>query len=359
MFVPRRHAEATFENNARRVVFDSENFRMKFDVRHHLASTLNSIGRLTIYNLSQDTENDLMTRNTQVRIRAGYNDDIAYVYVGSVLRVQRGRESGTDRYLQVHLRSGLQAERVITIAREGPLSVQGLIVYIVNKIVDTPPFEKLYVNSASLNHIPITATRSSFAYTGPAKGALSAALSGIAGAGSRRATILADGRPFGGKRYRLSWTIRNAEVVIIKTEQIFDPNGDVRDREGLEAPLNANLIRVSEKNGMLDVPEQLEAGIKVKTLLRPHIKTDDLLEVILPDNIRGDDGYSRNTFYTDKQWRITSVRHNGDTWRGEYFTEVEGRKIETETPTEEERDRDRGFVGPGELERDERTGRPV
>ena len=307
-----RSVQVTVRNQYRQISFDSSAFRITFDVRHKLGSKEGTIGKVEIFNLSANTEDDLLVRNTECEVVAGYRAVRGLIYKGTILRVERGRAK-VDRYLRIHLRTGLPLEGTIRLALGGVNSARTAVRTIVQSLENRPPFENIILVESSLNLIPANATVSSWSFTGPARLALDELMSGIP--------------PVDGL-YRLSWNLKGSHLYIISTnkEREFLGTGE----EGLDEPQDRQLLTLSESNGMLGLPEQLESGIRVRSLLIPGAEVDNLLEIKPPENVRNADfpTGTRTLFYADKQWRVVDVRHAGDSWGGDYYTEFEARELD-------------------------------
>jgi len=308
-----RVAQVTLENENRDTTFHSSSFRMKFDVHHHLANHIASTGKVTIYNLSATTESDLMLQNTKCEVRAGYTELPGLIYYGAIMRIDRGREDAVNRYLIAHLRAGIQLEQTVSIALNGVNTVPNAVRAIVDALKGRKPFDNVILVDSTLNVLPPNAEVVNWSFTGPAKQALDELLGGIP--------------PRDGK-WRIDWTLKGNHLFLTSTNRQHDIIA--RPNTTVERPANAQIIHISETSGMINVPEQLEAGLRVRVLLSANIEPDNLLEITPPASIRGSnpDGFGPKTFYADKQWRIVSVRHMGDTWEGDFFTEIEARQVE-------------------------------
>lgn len=308
-----RYAEVRIKNQFREKTFTSNGFRMRFDVRHTIGSVRGSIGKIEIFNLSAETEDDLLVRNTECELKAGHKDMFSTIYLGSIMRVERGRED-VDRFLRIHLRVGIQLEQTIMIALGGANSARTAVKTIIDALKRDMIFEGVELDESSLNIIPQSAIVRNWSFTGPARLALDELLAGFTPTD---------------QNYRLSWDLVGTTISIVSTnkgrEFLDTGNG------GVEFPPVEQKFKVSETNGLIGLPEKLEAGIRTKVLLTPAVKTNQLMEVLPPMGIRGEGpsgSASSLGFYVGKQWRTVAVRHSGDTWGGDYYTEIEGRILD-------------------------------
>lgn len=307
-----RSVSLTIRNNVREKVFHSEDFRMKFDVRHSVASTSGTIGKVLINNLSASTEDDLFAPSIRCLIEAGYAGNRGIVFDGYIMRSQRGRD-GVDRYITLHLRSAILMEQTITVALGGRNSVASVIRSVVHALKVDERFEGVTLDESSLAIIPADLYLADYSYTGPARLALDQLLMGI-------------GKIKGvdGLTYNLDWTLQDGTIYIIAAGTDLGPLGE---QPAVAKPIDETVFQVSRDLGLLDVPEQLENGVRTRILLNAGVRADQLLEFVGPvgDPRERKDRLPR--FYEYRQFRIVEVRHHGDTWGGDYFTEIEGRNL--------------------------------
>ena len=307
-----RSVQVTIWNNVRRWSFQSEQFRIKFDVRHSLGSTKGTIGKIEVYNLSASTEDDLFAPTIRCTIEAGYQQGRGIIFDGYIMRAQRGRE-GVDRYLVLHLRSATLLEQTISIALAGQNWAGAVIRAVVRAIKADERFESVTLDESSLSIIPAGVYLKNYSYTGPARLALDQLLQGIGKV-----------RGLDNLEYGLNWTLQEGVIYIIPSGLDGGPLGE---QLPITKPVDETVFEVSRKIGLLDVPVQLENGVRVRVLLNAGVRVDQLMQIIAPVGDPRGRLDRKPRFYEDKQFRTVEIRHNGDTWGGDYFTEIEGRNV--------------------------------
>ena len=305
-----RTVKVTVFNNVRQKTFLSQDFRIRFDVRHRLASTKGTVGKIEIFNLNATTEGDLLAPSIRCIVEAGYGIKTGLIFDGYIMRAQRGRQ-GVDRYMTLHLRSAILLEQTISLALGGKNSVRSVIRSIVRAMKEDVRFASINLDEPSLSVIPAGVYLTNWSWTGPARLALDQLLLGVG---------LVEG--LDGLTYRLDWTVKDNTIYILTTDADLGPYAD---QDPVNKPIDETVFSVSEDVGILDVPEQLEHGIRVRILLNAGIRVDQLMKVTAKTRAFRDE--RTPPFYVDQQWRTVDVRHNGDSWQGQYFTEIEAREL--------------------------------
>lgn len=84
---------------------DLSEFRVTFTVRRGDLQTPNSAD-VRIYNLSDQTANRIRKEFTRIVLLAGYAENRATIFEGSIKQVRRGRESAADTYVDVTAADG-------------------------------------------------------------------------------------------------------------------------------------------------------------------------------------------------------------------------------------------------------------
>jgi hypothetical protein len=82
--------------------------RISFSTQHADFETPNRAD-IRIYNLSEETARRVQKEFTSVVLQAGYEGNFGLVFGGSVRQVRRGREAGTDTYLDILASDGDRA----------------------------------------------------------------------------------------------------------------------------------------------------------------------------------------------------------------------------------------------------------
>lgn len=84
---------------------DLSRFRIRFETRQWDTQTPNTCS-IRVYNLSDETANQIQKEFTKVELKAGYEGNFGTIFVGTVKQFRRGRESPVDTYLDLFLGDG-------------------------------------------------------------------------------------------------------------------------------------------------------------------------------------------------------------------------------------------------------------
>jgi hypothetical protein len=87
---------------------DLSKLRISFEIRKTENETPNQ-AQIKIYNLAQETENQIINEFTRVTLQAGYQDHYGVIFDGEITQSKRGREVGTDTYVMISASDGDQA----------------------------------------------------------------------------------------------------------------------------------------------------------------------------------------------------------------------------------------------------------
>lgn len=114
-----------------------------------------------------------------------------------------------------------------------------------------------------------------------------------------------------GRTHRLYWSVQDGALEVIPGDGFID-----------------EVTVISQRTGMIGVPDVTDNGIRVTTLLNPQIKIGRVIEV-----------RSETLDMNDEQgrFRVSSLAYSGDTHADEYFTEIEAERIDGDTVDEGER----------------------
>jgi len=317
------------------LTIESSQFRIQFDVRNKLADTNGTIGKITVYNLTPGTEGFLSVDFHRCTIEAGYQSSgRGQIFEGSIIRYERGK-SGPDRYLTFHLRANGILDQTVMFTLNGEHNHRSVFNTALARLRQIEIQGRTYniqlEQQGGYWLTEILPKLENFSWTGPVRVLFNHLLKDVEIV--RYAEFTEEDRRAGRDAgepttYRVSWTLQNETVYIF----LVDPATNTPlTREDVGAGIDT--FRLSENNGMIGVPEQLETGIRTKTLLQPAIGLSWILEIVPPESARPDGSYGYEGrslsihFYEGLQWRVTSLRHSGDSWDGDYFTEIEARGV--------------------------------
>lgn len=242
------------------VVEVDQSLRIAFSVRRD-ASSPTQPSSVTIYNLGQATENAARGAD-EVKIYAGYAST-ALLAEGQVRQVESTRE-GLERLTTIHL--GQSDTRQATIYQSSHLEIP--LPTLIADVVSAMGL-RLHHTSSIIPHEVL----GGWSYIGRARDVLTDLLT-----------------PRGIRWYELMGEIRFGAVEDIQASTV-------------------GRLSVSETTGMIGTPTLTERGVKVVTILDSRIEPSIEIEVS-SEEISG-------------TYSVISVLHRGDTWQGEYQSEME------------------------------------
>ena len=248
---------------------------------------------INVYNLSEATSSKIRKEFTRVVLQAGYQDNCAVIFDGTIRQVRRFRENGTDVCTAI-------------LAADGDAAYN-------YAVVNTT----LAAGSTSAEHVGACQK----AFSG--KGADTGYIPDMAGPALPRGKVMYGmARKYmrdTAKQTGTSWSIQDGKVVVVP-ETAYVPGS---------VPV------LSHDSGLVGMPEQTEKGIKLRMLLNPSIRVGGLVNL---DNSRiaeygfqaRSEGKDANEIDRAEQRRISGdgyyyvmeVEHRGNTRDDEWYTEV-------------------------------------
>ena len=299
---------ALFRRNLRVIVGTAEeeltisNLFIKFEVKRE-ADSSSASGKIEIYNLNESNETRIRERGETLKLLAGYGDRLDLLAEGTTGNINRERE-GLDRITRIEYRGNVRLiEATFGHAYLGLVPVRQIVKDAIagraGRAVASPGdpggFPTLPgiqgLSLGALDAIPEDATEMDFSFDGPVKKLLTQLL-----------------RPL-----EVEW---------------YEDNGIIRfSRRGMS--MDDRVVVISEGSGMIGSPTITESGIKVRTLLDPRLGLDSRIRV--ESRVRGraasDDAANQRVFEAGGDHKVLALVHQGDNREGDFFTEVETRRL--------------------------------
>lgn len=253
----------------------STGFRISFEVEQTLDKAKANKASAKIYNLSESSRFAFAeAKRPSFQIWAGYHESIAMIFDGEAVNISsKGVETS------IAAADGLQAKRGIVSASLAPGADLGVAIETV------------------ANKMGVNAKRAiAKAKQGNFKGALKTFTSGLTMSASADVVMneLAEGAGF-------EWTIVNGELVILDPSGLLDPE----------------IVILGPTSGLIDSPERKvddkrpgQDIVSARALLQPRITVGRLVRLESKE-ISGD-------------FKVTKVRHFGDTDAAEWYSDIEG-----------------------------------
>ncbi len=226
-----------------------------------------TLGTVSIFNLSKDTERQLDEADGNITISAGYEDTISQIFSGTVQRIEKLRQQ-LHRVVKLHLTSSALAIERLGGATNS--SYEG--VNDVRDIVSTIITQDMQLTHGPLDDIPADLTVKDWSWNGTSHVAL----------------------------LNLLGTSR------VRWHQ--DADGVVQFNLPRKKSAVANAVKLSVDNGMLESPAVTDEGVRIKSLLNPTLRVGTVIDL--------------RSEFTNGQFKVVSLQHTGSNWDGTFSTEM-------------------------------------
>lgn len=265
--------------------------RISFDITKDLSKNTNK-GKLTIWNLSDETRHKINVPDTKVEIYAGYKDNGGAVrlFVGSIISAQT-KDDGKDVTTELTLSDGQTAIRDTAFSLSFAPGTPGNT--IVQYIADEMGMPLVWGDGVQFGVF-----KDGFSFVGMAADALDAICNGSG----------------------VKWSVQNEILQLIKEGGtvsnkglVFAPDsgliGSPEWYTKANAQANAATPKRKEKQKNNEDPSTAATGWKVKTLLSPTLNPGDLVKV--------------ESRYVEGWFKVQSVHHTGDTHGDDWTSELD------------------------------------
>ena len=285
-------------------------FRIRFNIQYD-TDTEDKPWLAEVYNLSTQTEARLSERGTSYELSAGYGDALGLIGEGLIRTIERVWDP-PDRITRLLLGSPLDFDRSDSVVR-----VFGNATHPLVKVDQLVRAMGAQLDASAHQYPELLARRTTWSYVGSPQEGLTKFLDrygfnwvhsfGIVRI-SRKAVALAT--PVRPEEFDLfdpdsRREFDQAATAVAKQQRWYHWLSERRgDAEILERP-----FILSQETGMIGQPTRTEMGIKARIRLTGALLPNRY--VALQSKVLGGD------------YLITAVRHVGDTWEGDFFTEIE------------------------------------
>lgn len=257
-------------------------FKITFNILLDYGS-FNSYADIAVYNLAKSTEGKVFKKGEYVGFRAGYEDNIDYIFKGEIVNIIR-EKAGGNKITRLICKGGAISQEKATINKsfEGGVSIQTLC----KACADALEFPLIINDDDFPSDSPYL---SGYLLTGDPK----AKLNQLA------------------KAHAFQWMIENEKLVIV---------GNDSSRKG--AP-----VVVSAANGMVGIPEITEIGADATVRLSPSFRIGGEFEI---ESTFVQVNYS-NVFFQDVPetlgqgiYVVQKLQFNGDSYGDSWDVKVSG-----------------------------------
>lgn len=269
--------------------YDLSNLRVRFQIQGATAATL-KYAEITVWNLSKEKANEVLTEFTYVRLEAGYGDAAGSIFYGQINRVAIGKENATDSFVRIWAQDGDQAKNwCLTRAT------------LAAGWTDEDLFNQLMQD--------FSAAALTLGYEAPID---------TSAKGARARTLLGKTEAFMSElaeRQNCDWWIHDGQVYLL-------PKGTTLP--GADTPV------LSPATGLIGVPQLDINGISVRCLLNPNIKqgskvqiAGDLINIVNQQAPRIDQaGEVIPQLSGTGNYKVHCVIHSGDSRGNDWYTDM-------------------------------------
>ncbi|WP_142850870.1 hypothetical protein [Telmatospirillum sp. J64-1] len=264
---------------------DLEGLRITFATHKGDIETPNS-ATITVYNLAPATASRIGGEFSRVILSAGYEGAMGTLFDGQIRQVRRGRENGTDSWLEITAADGDRAYNHAVVSRTLAAGAR--------------PADQVGVAMGAF----------------AAHGAKPGHVGDLGGQPLPRGKVLygmardvmrnvADDR-------EASWSIQDGQVQMVP----------------LRGYLPGEAVVLTHETGLLDAPEQTDQGIKLRCLLNPRLRIGGRVRLDNASILRARTDLKVAAFDraapldSDGFYRIIRADHTGDTHGQDWFTDL-------------------------------------
>lgn len=267
---------------------DLSEFKITFTIKKSDAQSPNE-AEIKVFNLSQNTVQQVQKEFARVTLQAGYEDNFAVIFDGNIKQVKTGRDNGTDTYLHIFAGDGDDAYNFA----------------VVNKTLAAGATQQDQAN-ASL-------------------GAMSSVKGG---------DIQIDGKT---KLARGKVMYGMSRDYLRQTADTENAAWSIQDGKLQVIPINGlakgTAVILNSKTGLIGTPEQTNDGIKLKALLNPQLKIGGAIKIDESDiqaatiqsispTKKGDKVNTPATIAHDGQYKLIAVEYVGDNRGQDWYCDM-------------------------------------
>ena len=254
---------------------DFSKLRVQFNVTKKDSSTPNAAS-IMVYNVAQSTVARVQKEFNSVYLAAGYGENCAAIFHGTITHVTYYRENGTDGVLKIAAGDGDVAHNFAVVNKT--LAAGATQKDVLN--IAAAEYEKKGINSGFSTEIVTPALPRGKVMYGMA----------------------ADFLEKGAKNAGANFSVQDGKMQFVKD------NGALPDEAFV---LNSG-------SGLIGTPAQTTDGVQVTCLLNPRLKIGGIVQIAQKDILPTDDADAQ-ALAADGYYRIFALDFNGDTHGGEWY----------------------------------------
>lgn len=244
------------------------NTRFSFNIVKTTSGNPNK-GKVSAYNLSEDSRSYIEKSTGLMRFAAGYQNNLSLLFIGNIKKVTHTR-SGPDIITTLECGDGEKQITESTIELSlGPGAK-------VNQII-TAAQNALGVSVGVIKGLPDTSFQNGFSFSGTVSELLDKM----------------------SKKAGLVWSIQNNAL------QIFPENENTGE----------TAVLLNDETGLIGVPNKTDKGFTCRSLLNPELIPGRLVQI------------ESKLLAIKGTFRVEKADHVGDTQEGDWITDVEGKGL--------------------------------
>lgn len=264
---------------------DVSNLRCTFEIKKTAYAEVN-YSIITIYNLSAQTESQMMTTAKRVVVEAGYvTGQYGTIFDGFVFQAIRGKENGTDYYLK-------------------------FICLDSSRYLDEAVVNLSLTNYATMRQVVYNCTKASTE-------TINLGQIQVPNVSYPRGKVL-----FGMAKEYMNQIARSGNATF------YCDDGKANIVAAASVP-STEVIELGPDSGLIGVPEQFQYGVRCKCLLNPNIRLASLYRLDNSKIIAAQRTLKENlseTFYkldTEGLYRVFAITYIGDTRGQDWYMEID------------------------------------
>lgn len=254
---------------------DFSALRVQFNVSKKDSATPNA-ATIMVYNVAQSTVARVQKEFNAVYLAAGYDENCAAIFHGTITHVTYYRENGTDGVLKIAAGDGDVAHNYA----------------VLNKTIAAGATQKDILNLASAE----------YEKNGVTQGYSTEISTPALPRGKVMYGMAHDFLEKSAKNAGANFSVQDGKIQLVKN------NGALPDEAFV---LNSN-------SGLIGTPSQTTDGIQVTCLLNPRLKIGAVVQIDQKDILQAEDADAA-ALAADGYYRVYSLDFNGDTHGGEWY----------------------------------------
>ena len=264
----------TEENFASQNVDGTPGFRIRFNVLKNIEGTPNP-STIEIYNLGEKSRNIVQKVNSRIILEAGYGDQTEVIFRGNIRR-SRTEKVGPDYITKIEAADGLVAYEgaVVNQSFGQPTSLTDVVKTLTDSLKQTN------LNVPQITGIPAKQYQSGIVLSGKTVNILDKIL----------------------RSEGVQFTIQDETVLFLEQGSV----------------LSGQFFVLSVDTGLVGIPKVGDSSLSLTSLMNPQLKPFSQVLV--------------RSKFVNGLYRMIRVEHKGDTFEGQFITQLECDRAEADAP---------------------------